>query len=382
MAYDTSAGILFTIRHVNNTVIPCVLCRCEFWFFFSIHVVFFVLFRLGFLEGAHQQGHIFHISWDGIKIVASMATFFEVFYTNQCYHRYLHLYDHCRKMLRHLYCFVMEVRTHMTPAYKQHTRLASRYVMSSMLLFFFEISGSINRREWRLLKDQGLLKEDEVAFLEHLPGAEKSMFPLLWACEIIRLGHIAVKSVPNTLSPMINKVLAVYDTEQTLLDTLRLPVPFQYFHLLNIMVFVNLVVWAYGLGVNASIFSPFIYFFAELIFIGMMELASQLSNPFGQDEVDFPLSTWLTEALECTSTLIEGQFQGADNEWKDTLANQHMLMLRPKDLMAFHEELQIGFTTEVDSAEDMTTPRQDWNPKKTKKSRSSREGRDGYAPLT
>jgi len=361
MDYDPSSSIFCTIWRVANTVIPCIICRFEFWFFFVTHLVICTLYRLGVLEGANQKGNILHISWHFIKILSTMTTFAEVFYTNQCYHRYLHLYSECRKIFRIMNCFVMEVRTNLTLENKQYTRLSSRYIMASTLLFFFEITDNVNRKEWRILKDKGFLKEDEVAFLAHLPGAEKSMFPLIWACGIVRLGHIAAKAVPNTLPYMINKVLAIYDTKQALLDTFRLPVPYLYFHLLNIMVFVNLVIWAYGLGTNASIFSPFVYFFAELIFIGMIELASQLSDPFGQDDVDFPLSTWLTEFVEYTSALVEGQFQGADNQWKDTLANEAMPMPRPQDYIAFQVELEHGLNNEKESGEDSTTPRHRWD---------------------
>merc|ERR1711933_532040 len=83
-----------------------------------------------------------------------------------------------------------------------------------------------------------------------------------------------------------------------------LPVPFEYFHLLNLMVVINCFVWAWFMGTTASCFAPLCYFFANLIFMGMMDLASQLSNPFGADEVDFPLNDWVEDFMKNMTALM------------------------------------------------------------------------------
>jgi len=107
------------------------------------------------------------------------------------------------------------------------------------------------------------------------------------------------------------------------MDTLELPVPFQYFHLLCLMISINLILWAYGMGTTESYFAPVVFYFAALIFVGMMELASQLSNPFGDDEVDFPVDTWLTQFFSDQLALVQHQYPTASavskENWKKTL---------------------------------------------------------------
>merc|ERR1712194_324777 len=88
-------------------------------------------------------------------------------------------------------------------------------------------------------------------------------------------------------------------------DTLVLPVPFQYFHVLNLMITVNLSFWAYGMALTDSWFAPMIFVCAEAMYLGLLSLSSQLSNPFGEDEVDFPLGQWVSEYLDTTVTLVE-----------------------------------------------------------------------------
>lgn len=77
---------------------------------------------------------------------------------------------------------------------------------------------------------------------------------------------------------------------------MALPIPFQYFHLLSMMIIINLGLWAFAMGLTASWFAPVVYVFCSGTFIGMLQLASQLSDPFGNDAVDFDLHGWIRGA--------------------------------------------------------------------------------------
>merc|ERR1719469_1092892 len=59
------------------------------------------------------------------------------------------------------------------------------------------------------------------------------------------------------------------------------------------------------MGCSDSVFAPVVFFFASLIFIGMMELSTELGDPFGADEVDFPVERWLQECVELLVELSE-----------------------------------------------------------------------------
>merc|ERR1739845_187245 len=69
--------------------------------------------------------------------------------------------------------------------------------------------------------------------------------------------------------------------------------PFQYFHIMNLMLFLNLFLWAYSLGCQDSLFAPIIYMFVQMMFQGLRELSTALSDPYGTDEVDFDLNDWI-----------------------------------------------------------------------------------------
>merc|ERR1711879_51626 len=134
----------------------------------------------------------------------------------------------------------------------QYTRAATRYVMASLALFFFELNGPaerrqfdeeradataflVNEREWGKILTQGLVTATEKGFLDTVDGQDKHRVALLWSAEIARIGHGKSTAPPNVLKDLIFMLAYIKDRQQELVDVLRFPVPYQYFHLLNTM---------------------------------------------------------------------------------------------------------------------------------------------------
>lgn len=327
--YDPGASFFITALKWSNTVVPHVLARKEFWFLFLIHLVVGHLWREGYLEGGEQKGDLLYINWDFMKIISSITTFFEVFYTNQTFGRYWHLYAKMRAMLRNALEFGFETTLHLQgDGPHQHVRLATRYFLCSLMLFLFEMAHKENvdkEREWDALITSRLLSPDERTFLEDVDKNQRSLVMLHWAAKVTREGFTEAQAPPNTLKTMIDKLVETRDLQQEVADTMHMPIPFQYFHLLNVMIIVNLLLWAYGMGLTDSVFAPVTYFFASLIFMGMMELAAQLSDPFGQDDTDFPVSHWLTDSLRHISVVLEHENPFESDKWKKVLEEETAL---------------------------------------------------------
>lgn len=149
--------------------------------------------------------------------------------------------------------------------------------------------------------------------------------------EVIRDGYLrAMKEAgmpPNIMKDTLGRIISMRGHQQKIMDTLEQQVPFQYFHLLNVMLSSNLMLWAYAMGVTGSIFAPAVYFCAAGIFCGLMELASQLANPFGFDEVDFPVALWVAEFLENSEFLIEFEYPEAEDGWMAALEREERAQL-------------------------------------------------------
>jgi len=303
--YDPEAGYIVTAFRLTHTVVPEVFRSPVFWGFQLMHLAVYGAHMSGFVKGAETRGSEMCLDWRQMKVIAAVTTFFEVFYTNQCYGRYTELYRISRKMLGNLHDFTFEIRLYLRSSCLNHTRLAARWFTASVILFFYERNCEVSSREWAELIRQGLLKPSEREILSRFHSHQRSLVLMHWSAMAIRDGCNKAKAPPNVVKGLVDKLLKSRALEQSVVDTVDLQMPFQYFHLLNLMVVVNLALWAYGMGTTGSLMAPVTYFFAALIFMGMLELATALSDPFGEDEVDFPVVQWMNDFLENTIVLLE-----------------------------------------------------------------------------
>mmetsp|Transcript_155461 Transcript_155461/g.270358 ORF Transcript_155461/g.270358 Transcript_155461/m.270358 type:complete len:271 (+) Transcript_155461:167-979(+) len=142
------------------------------------------------------------------------------------------------------------------------------------------------------------------------------------------------KEVPNNaLKCMVDALHHIRRHMSDVQDTSMLPVPYPYFHLLSMMLVCNLALWAYCMGLADSIFSPVVFTAAASIFMGLMELASQLSAPFGDDDVDFPIEQWLTDVSRDTFALSEYHFLD-DKGFARTIATEKRFEHQARDTIS------------------------------------------------
>merc|ERR1711862_606533 len=105
--------------------------------------------------------------------------------------------------------------------------------------------------------------------------------------------------------------MGVANLQAMLRSTIDLPVPFQYFWLLNFMIFMVLLLWAYKLAVSLEYTAPFLFLTMELVLIGMLEMDILLSNPFGHDALDFEVAKWMYGSFKTSLAVMEYDFPGA-----------------------------------------------------------------------
>jgi len=322
--YDASAGLILTSLRIGHTVTPHVLKRVEFWLCFCLHLAIIYGFHTGVVPKDSADGGILYIPWKDMKIISAMTTFFEVFYTNECYARYMDLYKTMNQMFAAGFDFCFQLRLYARAAGMEYVLLPTRWLDASFLLFFWQLKGNeVTTTEFDKLHRAGLLRKQERDFLENHSIEQVHLILLQWCAEVATSGTAEAKTPNNVNKSLISELVTCHNLQLELMDTLELPVPFQYFHLLCLMISINLILWAYGMGTTDSYFAPVVFYFAALIFVGMMELASQLSNPFGEDEVDFPIDEWLTQFFSDQLALVQHQYPtGSANvkdNWKATL---------------------------------------------------------------
>ena len=102
------------------------------------------------------------------------------------------------------------------------------------------------------------------------------------------------------------KLFRVRASFSSVASEIELQTPFLYYQMYNLLLSVNLSLTCYVTGVcTESLFAPILNFLALVVFLGIRELNVALSDPFGGDEVDFPMRLWLECMIMQDVALLE-----------------------------------------------------------------------------
>ena len=193
----------------------------------------------------------------------------------------------------------------------------------------------VSDEEWEQLEVMGLLRPQEKTYLSQLEDPQHTIQLLYWASDVVRQGMEERKTL-NALKFVADPMLDLSFEQQDLGAVMQLPIPFPYYHLLNVMVLMNLVLWGYAMAISQSIFGTLIYIMASIIFLGMMKLGNQLADPFGDDEVDFPLGDWVDDLLVTSKIVLNGDYFGNENHtWEEALEAQRSMAIKPPPRHSF-----------------------------------------------
>jgi len=312
--YDTHQSTILAALRWRHTVLPAMLKNTTFWLFFTLHLVIHIGFQYGYLD-THDNS-VIQMHWKTVQVVTAMTTFFEVFYTNHVFARYVKIYDLTRSILNHARDFSFDLRVYTaSDEGVELARLACRFKMAAILLFFYDLSGETPEKTSQQILRNSLMSGKDIKRLSSYTPAQRSLIAFNWSGQVVCSMEKSCGLPGNIARSLAERLISSKQDLQTIHNTLQMPIPFPYFHLLNLMLVVNLGLWAYGMGVSHSIFAPICFFFAALIFCGMLEMAAQMTDPFGQDDVDFPINTWLGGTLADMGVLLE--FQKEPGDWAE-----------------------------------------------------------------
>lgn len=334
--YDSDAGHIAVTLRFGNSVIPDIVRRREFWLFLAAHVVCVVLYKTD-IRGFNPEGKSVKDMWNSTKAVTAITVFFQVFYTNSSYTRYIKVYQIVRQIFDDIVMTVFDLRLFASPKSAAHARLATRFLFASVLLFFSKLdedqNGETPLASLNKALEPKLLTEKERTILNSFPSAERHRIILHWCYDVFLTAGVRFKIPVNVKKVVLDRFGRAHKLMLELEDIIGLPVPFQYFHLMNVLLVVNLSLWAYTMAASDSFYGIAIFFVVELIFMGMMRVGSALSDPFGSDAVDFPMAAWLYDVFDRAEMLLEYDMSGVSgdpskgNAWKKALGQQGPLRL-------------------------------------------------------
>lgn len=308
--YDNTESLLRTSFRVSGTVLPRMLYKPEFYGLSAVHFTLVAFRHMGHMQEVIMT-ETWTLPWGHLGIMTALMTFFMVFYLNYSLSRYKDLYNASRDILLIVFELVGDARLRLQRK-KQHLNLASRLIIASVTMFFFEVSGKVigDHELHDVVVRQGLLTHREAGILMRFTG-DKVFLSQSWALEAIAEG-LGPKG-ERFVAQFTEKMSRLRQQQYLISDQLALRMPFQYFHMMNFMMTLNLCLWAYGMGVWPSNLASVIFMLALVMFLGVRELAGALSDPYGEDSVDFPTRIWAAELMHHTTELIHC-------DWEMTLA--------------------------------------------------------------
>ena len=187
---------------------------------------------------------------------------------------------------------------------------AVRYLLASMHVLYYSLheasesggNGSMINREWDAIISRQLLGADEAVIVSQYSGL-KPFLLATWALGEIQaqVDHHNFSAAPpgtqsydlvsamrqeNVIALFRDQALQFRSHAGFILNSLKLQVPFPYFHLVNLIMMWNCLLISYGLVPMATwpLGMLVTAVFATVI-LGFRALALALADPFGSDEV-------------------------------------------------------------------------------------------------
>lgn len=313
--YDANVGTACTALNLKDTVIHQVLCRFEFYLLIIFHASLRYALQMEYFL-PDETNLTLPMSLTGVT--GSLMTFFVVFYNGNVFGRYNKFYDLTKQLNENCLTVVSSlIRELSNPPLK---RKLIKMILASCFLFFFERTPSVSEgdedthnvspSEWAALLRLGLIdQQQEIRLKEHCRTLKQNSMPSLlllhWSMKLYRLET----EKNNELEKAYWEIRRVQDD---VVEMLELPMPWQYFHIMNLMMMLNLILWAYAFALEPSHFASPIFVFVAAIFMGIRELSVALADPYGDDAADFPINDWMNQLYVRVQYLSNEDFTAED----------------------------------------------------------------------
>jgi len=175
----------------------------------------------------------------------------------------------------------------------------------------------INGENGKVVACPPLLNKEEVAALKAW-GGNKPMLLHTWALHVFKKALGDNPGAMMVLAQLQTDIEKLRDATGAIINTLLLPIPFAYFHICVSLTYFTYTILAVILVPMHSAWSIPFFFLVILLTSGMREVAGAMSDPFGDDNTDFPTEKFIRDVrvqstiLATSETLPPGGIGGTD----------------------------------------------------------------------
>ena len=256
--------VLFKWR---GTIMPMVLGRPVIWLLMMLHC------GLLYVHRRRPDIELLELPWPVVSVPQALLTFFVVFFSGTCYARYYALYGKCTGVAGAIMCWVGLLRVFFNDASPEQLWNLSRHAVASVYIHYFTLAGAasgggtlITESEWSVVMQRRMLSAEERRGVDAYDGFKPFLLQE-WALQSINeyLATDAKRAGGAAIAPFMAQALALRKNCADTVNLLAQPVPFPYFHVINFMLSVNLVLVAYALCFINSIMTVPLFFIICLV---------------------------------------------------------------------------------------------------------------------
>jgi len=319
--YDPKAhGFLAVTLRCSRAVFPVVLQKPGYWFFVLLNIFLWCALKFQLCYGYEElfePGGLLFMDAAHMKIITGLLTFFEVFYTSQCYVRYFTMGTQVQDLFQTSMKCILEHKVYFSKAEPELIRTLARWQRACLLITFKELmhcnEGVFSRDQWDELVKIGALRQEERNILSTRRLLYVRYTLLHWMMVITNQADAVSSRGPPVLKGVMDRIVHFFDAQRLLWYTFNMPVPWVYFHLVNAMVSIQGLLGAISMAETPSLVGPIAFQLSFALFVGMLEVAKKMSVPFGgHDDVDFPMQDWFQAWSENQVGLVEQTVNLAD----------------------------------------------------------------------
>lgn len=304
--YNAKSPTLLSVFPFANPAVLVIFTRFEFWAYIALHALFAFLQIYDFVE--------FPVDWQAAGAYQYFCTFFLTFYNAHCFARYELLYQQSTAVLDSAALFVRELTLSLkAPETWAHRLQSTKYVLASTYIFFFAATGHpMTIVEWEEVVKKGLLTKSEARMLMEYPGPEIVPILSIWSMNLVTDAlemdcywlPEKVQKVAHNYNRLDKLHLAMNSHIRNIAETNALPIPYAYWHLVNLIFALNFCLIAMILATYKNWFTVLPFSMTLMLFMALREVSNQLADPFGDDIVDFPLGKYLDHVFDQCISLV------------------------------------------------------------------------------
>mmetsp|Transcript_113 Transcript_113/g.238 ORF Transcript_113/g.238 Transcript_113/m.238 type:complete len:381 (+) Transcript_113:44-1186(+) len=305
-SYDpTEHGFLTVTWMCSRAVFPRVLQKPGYWAFVILNCTLWACLKLDLFSSfgeMFEQGGLFWLDGGHLKIIGALLIFFEVLYTSQCYKRYFMMGTQVQDLFQTAMKCVLDHKVYFTKADPTLCKLLAKWLRGQLLLAFKELkhcrSGEFAEEHWEELQSIGAFSQQEVSILADKRMTQIRYTMLHWQMAVTNEADAQSPRGPPILFGIMSRIVHFHDAQRILWQINSMPVPYVYFHLVNSMISCQGFLGAISMAETPSIVGPISFSLSFALFVGMLEVAKAMSDPFGNGDVDYPLEDWFEAFTE------------------------------------------------------------------------------------